>query len=692
MKGRHVLLRSIEDSTMKCRKRIVLLFGLFIPVFVCVATDLNAQVHQPWKPLAQRYPLQSLGDLMIPQAQWKPYPTVANPEGFSAIPRQVRKAYIHKAETLLDAPWPALPASTFLEYKRNGNRSDYEQIFFKRRSQLATLALAEAMEGKGRFLDQIINGIWTICEESFWGVPAHLFLQRKGFGLPDVQEPVVGLFAAETASEMAWVYYLLKPELDKVNPLIAQRIVYEERRRILLPYLQHDNWSYLGFTWKKNPTLRRVNNWNPWINSNILATALLLVSDSALRLKIIHKTMASVDNFVTPYPPDGGSDEGPEYWERAAGSLLDYLELLQHATGGKIDGFDQPVVRNMGQYIYKVYISYPYFFNYGDADAKYKPDPALLYRFGEDTRDTLLVRFAAFEARRQNWGTGILGYRFGILNRAMPALFLLKDLQKVPPEEPLVGNAWMADIQVMAARSGEGSSAGFYVAAKGGDNGVSHNHNDIGNYIVFFNGRPVLVDAGAQTYTAQTFGSGRYQLWNNQSDYHNLPDVNGTMQQAGTAFRAHAVTYAEDGKRASLKMDIAKAYPAQAGIVYWDRTVTLYRGKYVSLHERYQLKDYQEPSVENFLTPLVPDISTAGIVALTDSLTGNRFQINYDKKRFKPVLDIVPVTDGPSGGGTPMTGEEGRMYKIWGPKLYRVRLESKSHKLKDDFTIKIEQA
>ena len=51
----------------------------------------------------------------------------------------------------------------------------------------------------------------------------------------------------------------------------------------------------------------------------------------------------------------------------------------------------------------------------------------------------------------------------------------------------------------MTARVTERSSDGFYVAAQGGHNAESHNHNDVGNFIVFLNGKPVIVDVGVET-------------------------------------------------------------------------------------------------------------------------------------------------------------------------------------------------
>ncbi len=71
-----------------------------------------------------------------------------------------------------------------------------------------------------------------------------------------------------------------------------------------------------------------VNNWNPWICSNWLVSALLMERD-ALRLRsAAYKILQCLDNFLNGYAEDGGCDEGPSYWGRAGASLFDCLDLL----------------------------------------------------------------------------------------------------------------------------------------------------------------------------------------------------------------------------------------------------------------------------------------------------------------------------------------------------------------------------
>jgi hypothetical protein len=181
---------------------------------------------------------------------------------------------------------------------------------------LGTLLLAEIYENKGRFIDPIINGVWSICEESFWGVPAHLPKSKEYAGLMNVVDPFVDLFAAETGTYLAWVDYFLGEKLDAVSPQIRKRIYFETNNRLFIPLLTKPHgWM------TKTKAGRAPNNWNPWICSNWLNTALLLEKDDQRRTDMVFKTLDVLDEFLNPYPQDGGCDEGPSYWGAAAASL-----------------------------------------------------------------------------------------------------------------------------------------------------------------------------------------------------------------------------------------------------------------------------------------------------------------------------------------------------------------------------------
>jgi heparinase II/III-like protein len=625
---------------------------------------LRASADEPRHLLGREAGAVDLGAVLANAESFRPYPIFDDRDAWAAVPEAQRSEFVAEAERQLGTGWAVLPASRFLDFVRDGDRSRYQDLLFSRRQKLAHLVLGEVLEGHGRFLDAIADGVWLVCEESFWGVPAHLGMQKRGPGLPDVNEPVVDLFAAETGALLAWTDYLLGEQLDGVHPLVRERLRLEVQRRILAPSLERDDFWWMGFTGPE------VNNWNPWINSNWLASVLLLERDPGRRVRAVAKIVRSLDRFLDAYPDDGGCDEGPSYWGRAGASLFESLELLHAATGGRLDVYGEPIVGAIGRYIARVYIADHYYANMGDAPAKVSPEPEIVFRYGRAVGDDALTGFGALlYARRGPYGPGDVP-PFGSLARVLPALLRAGDIRAARPAEPLDGEVWLPDLQLMAARERPGSTRGLYVAAWGGHNGQSHNHDDVGNLIVFLDGEPVLVDAGVGEYTSRTFSSRRYEIWTMQSGWHNLPSINGLDQGAGREFAARDVAFTPGRDRVSFSLDIAPAWPAEAKIASWRRDVTLDRRKgEVVLAERFALREAREPVRLHFLTPLAPDVSTPGriVLAAAPSSTGARVAhavLLYDNRRFTVTVEEKALDDA-------------RLGAVWGERLYRLVLTAR---------------
>jgi len=335
----------------------------------------------------------ALAGSLLRADSWGPLPRFADRAAWMEVPQDVREELVHRAEAANNDAWPEMLATEELEFQRNGNRTRFEAITFGRRGRLADLVVGECVAGEGKYLDQIANGIWLICEESFWGVPAHLGDQRAGEGLADVSEPIIELFGAETAATMAWVVYLLGEQLGGVSKLLVPRIQSETKRRILDVYLARNDFDWMGFKGG------HLNNWNPWINSNILTAGIVLEMDGARRAQLVAKICKSVDLFLADYSADAGCEEGPSYWSRSAASFFDCCNTLVSAHGGK-GGMvlTHPFTRAMGQYIADVHIAKNLYVNYGDAHADSAPEPEMVYRYGKACGDAGLAEFGAFDA------------------------------------------------------------------------------------------------------------------------------------------------------------------------------------------------------------------------------------------------------------------------------------------------------
>jgi hypothetical protein len=624
--------------------------------------------------LRELYPREKIEKVLIPRAEWHPWPTWSERQAWEGLPAPLRQDLIANGEQYLRYPWPSLPATLFLEYARDGNRSHYEHEHFARRNALTDLLIAECVEGKGRFLDDIVNGIWAICEESFWGVPAHVGAQKAGSGLPDPAEPVVDLFAAETGESLAWTCYLLGTRLDRASPMVRQRIRHEIDRRILTPCLERDDFGWMGFTGG------RVNNWNPWCNSNWLACTLLIEPDEARRTAAVAKIVRSLDHFFDAYADDGGCDEGPGYWGRAPASLFDCLELLHSATKGAIDVYAQPLAREMGRYIHRVHIADDYFVNFADASALVHPPGELVYRYGRRIGDAQLASFGAYAyARSLGEGGGFLGKGGYTVGRYLAEVFHDGEVRTAPAQPPLVRDAWLDGIQVMTARCTAGTTNCYFVAAKGGHNAESHNHNDVGNFLVYVDGRPVLIDVGVETYSRKTFSSQRYDIWTMQSAYHNLPTIDGVPQSPGRAFAARAVRYEAGDEHAQLQLDLAGAYPKQANVKSWVRTIRLERGRHIAITEDYALDQPAQEITLTLMTPCKVAVQKDGQLRL-ETADGPEprptVQVLYDGAKLKPVLETIAVHDG-------------RLRTVWPEQLTRILLKAERPAVQDTWTVRI---
>ncbi|NLM26230.1 MAG: heparinase [Firmicutes bacterium] len=594
--------------------------------------------------------------------KFAPFPRVGERTSWQQLPQAIKEKLIQFGEGYLNYQWPTLPATHYMDYIRVGNRTRFEKLYFKRRQILATLVLAECVEAQGRFIDDLINGIWLICEESTWVLPAH----NNHQALPNINDEIIDLFQAETGALLAWSDYLLKSVLDQESPLISQRIQDELQRRIIEPYLKNDyNWSRLA------------NNWNTWINSNCLTVFLLTEMNHEQKLAGIEKILNSIDFFLAKYPADGGCDEGPFYWGRAAGSLFDLLEQLYLATAGNYSIYDRPIIKNIARYIYQVNIVDDYFVNFADSSGKIAIDAPVVYMFGKRIDDLCLCSLGARELQRQGI-EGLMGAEILSLFRVLLGLFNYQEMITFAKENPryYAPDVWLDRIQVMAAREMANSNQGFYLAAKGGYNQESHNHNDVGNFILYYNGEPVIIDVGVGEYTAKTFSEQRYDIWTMQSAYHNLPTISEIQQQAGSNYRAQKVSYSVNKQEVNFALDISSAYPKAANIHYWQRSYALKRTEQASLliTDQFKLNQAQEITLSFMLCKPVR-VNDLGIIHF--SIASN-LSMSYDSNLFAVVLEEILISDQ-------------RLISVWGSKLYRLLLKTKKPVLSGDWTFVIEK-
>ena len=578
----------------------------------------------------------TLNDVLVQPGQFEPLPRVDASFWRDSVPDAMRQSYIQYGEQYAGQPWPTLSTAVFAQFKENGNRVNYEQQCFAKRRQLAALVMAEIVEGKGRFMHDIIDGLTSFCEETWWGIPAHY-----KYKVPTTDEQTVDLFNAETAGLVAWTTYMLRPQLDRFSPLVAQRVDRELQRRILIPTLKEKYW------WKTAGM-----NWNPWICSNWLTCVLLAETNRQRQVDAVSQILSCMDAFVNSYPEDGGCDEGPGYWDRAAASLYECMSLLDAATNGHIDARHNAKIQAMAQYAYKTYIGNGYVLSFADShDNRYMQQLNIVYPFARYTDDPVMRRFAKYIGEDKDYlhHASDLYRKSGNFPTLGRELFFLRSIDSFLREqaaEPLLSNVWLKDLQIWSCRNKT-----LFAAFKGGNNGESHNHNDVGEVVVYADGEPLFIDPGVGEYTAKTFSNDRYAIWTMQSGYHNLPQINGCDQRDGKQYAAHVVSQQKN----RLTLELADAYPKEAAVSSWQRTVSLTKQE-IHIVEHYKLEERKAPTRLMLMTTIPPVNTQRGVLTL------GGYALRYDARQLSAeVEDISPLLD-------PL------LIGIWGQRMYRIVL------------------
>ncbi len=470
-----------------------------------------------------------------------------------------RSEILKSAEEYRTQPYPMRTAGEFLAFTDSGSRKADENPYFFRRRKLCISALACCL-GKDEFLPDIIDGIWCICEESSWVISAHNINgipgapRAKDYRLPDPEKPYVDLFSAQTGMILSLVRYMLQKKLDAVSPILCERISREIRIRILNPFMNTDDFWWMGVRRKD------LNNWTPWILSNIMLSVCLEVTDRKEKAAFLERGCVMVDRWLDVMPEDGGCDEGAAYWNMAGGSLLDILELLERVTGGRAGFRENQKIRNIMSFPGKAEVGGGWFMNFADCDAKPLISAERIRKAGEMLDDDGLRALSIRMIRRRNGENGdtipsVLAEIEDVphFSRLLMTLFSSWPAPCVPTQP--AGDIWLPNLQVRMVRRGS-----LTMCCKGGHNGESHNHNDVGSFMLYVDGEPEIVDAGNMTYTAKTFSNERYTLWNVRGAWHNIPLIGSTEQAPGAEYAAREVKCLENG----LSLEMAGAYPPEA--------------------------------------------------------------------------------------------------------------------------------
>ncbi|UJW87194.1 heparinase II/III domain-containing protein [Devosia sp. SL43] len=594
-----------------------------------------------WNVRHVRQVLESAPDFVpFPRGEGSGTQAIRTKVGQSAIDDLLRRA-----RTDMLAPIPALPASLYLEFLRTGRREGYEDAQRARRNMLYRLTLAEWLERKGEFVDAIETLAFARLEETNWAWPAH----ARTLDLPN--HPTVDLAAAMTALDLAEMDYLIG---DALSLSLRARLRSEVDRRTILPFLErNDHW------WLHTTPAKQVNNWTAVCIAGVVGAACYLETDLDRLANIITRGLHSLADYLETFDSQGGSSEGPDYWSYGFGNYVVLAQLLHARTGGQIDLLDGAQIRDIAQFPVRTVLTQGVWTSFSDSDSNPSFHPGLLTHLAERLDLPALTE---------------LGMRNDFnVDHFNQFVWPLRQFAWPLPERNVAfgGTAhdWFADMAWMISRLDPDDPKSLRLAVKGGHNDEMHNQNDVGSLIVVSKGKVVLTDPGRGRYSKAYFGPERYSNIFASSRGHSVPVVNGFEQTEGADHAASVLRHSHDGSQDLLELDMASAYPAEAGLSTLQRSVTLDRagsGR-VLVEDRFAFAaaDGQFQSV--LVTPLAVATETNAVVigdadgGVRVDFDGATLEVSLDQhrqmeKQYQPAVDLTRVVFTPR-----QSSREGRL-------------------------------
>jgi len=446
---------------------------------------------------------------------------------------------VRGAEGLLKQPIPDSPDDLYLDFSKTGNRTRWQRVASRRR-RVPAFVLAECIEGKGRFLRPLAETVAALCAERTWVMPAHdrSLANFKGSSID------IDLGSSHLGANLAMAAWLLGDRLDATTRTLIRDNL---QRRIITPYL-----DMVAGKRKKNWWMRCTNNWNAVCLANVTVVGLAALESREQRAAFVASAREHSRNFLRGFTPDGYCSEGVGYWNYGYGYFLLLSEAIHQATRGGVDLLGQPAARAPATFATRIEIANGVYPAFADCSVGSRPSG----------------RARHFIARRFGLGAdpaadASLVSPSGDLAVAMMYSFPNSATAAPPPEKPsppLGPRDWFDHAGILICRPADAADCRMAVALKGGHNAEHHNHNDVGSYVVVIGETPVLVDPGAEVYTARTFSSQRYESKVLNSFGHPVPRVAGQLQRPGRKAQARVARTDFTPQADTLELDLRAAY------------------------------------------------------------------------------------------------------------------------------------
>lgn len=531
---------------------------------------------------------------MIPEKPESILPPISDRDAWEKIAQTGNgAAVIKQAEKILNTPMPELPDELYLEYSRNGNRTNCQRVIGARHGRLAPLVVAECIENKGRFIPELERFLLDVCKEKSWVLPAH----DPGNGNFNGTGMNVDLASSALSWDLATAYNILG---DKLSPEVRQTLLEKLEERNFKPYETAIKTGKFRPLW----WITGENNWNAVCHAGMCGAALAAIDDPARRAWYIAAAEKYSAAFIKGFTPDGYCSEGLGYWSYGFGNYIRLSETIRRATNNKINLMDTEFCETLSKFPLRIQIMSGISPAFADCGVGAKAPKLyvnfLAHIYGWDVPEY----YSDDELKNVSAGAYIL--------KGMYSLNTHFSTEFKPVGVPIRDYFNNAGILVcrpcadpVANKPGDKDWDKLAAAVKAGHNAEFHNHNDVGSYTIVYHGQPVLMDVGGEVYTKRTFSGQRYVSRVINSWGHPVPMINGQLQATGGNSKGVVVKDEFSDEKDVFAFEYQSCYPAVKELKKLERSFVYDRkNNVITITDQFQLDGEAKLPFDSALTTI----------------------------------------------------------------------------------------
>lgn len=424
---------------------------------------------------------------------------------------------LQSARDLLAKPAPDYTDAIVLDSIERKDMTRINQALGGTRHRQGAFLLAELIHDTGEFIPHIIADFERLCILRTWLHPYEDERERRNYNRQTVD---VDLGVVHNAENLALTVRLLGPRLPAG---FGDRVLRELQARIFGPMRQRVESGRDLYWW-----FAIKHNWLAVCLSGTAQAAAAILPDPADRAWWLAFVEARIREFRESFTDDGACTEGVGYWGYGFMNFIQFAELLRLGTGNVQDLLDEPKWRRIARWPDHTEIQpgvFPCF-----ADSGLGGQPIAWVRSWLDNRID-----ATPPAASAPLGTDPLA-AMSLHLASEPLLWMFRTRDPFHPvrREFTPGiRDWFPQALTLISRPGPATTRRFSALLLGGNNGVNHNHNDLGTFNVVLDGRMLILDPGPEVYTYRTFSEKRYDSQLLNSYGHPVPRVAGHLQEYG---------------------------------------------------------------------------------------------------------------------------------------------------------------